>query len=338
MARANEVDERANLATTVVARHEPPQTGAAEGADAAVVAWLGGDAVARVRRSVLKQSTGRPVVQYRYTIGEGATARRATVVAKGYYRGDGAATFAAMEQLWAAGFADDRRLGIAQPLAYLSGPRLLLQTLAAGPSLYRYIDDPATGTAAVRLAGQWLAKLHTTGNGAAPHLDLRREGDRLATFEAALSLACPSAGGRIRRLTERVALDPAATDAPLVPTHGDFQPKNVHVTARRISVIDFDRFAIASPARDLGHFLAQSMTMSYVRTGSFDAIAEWNQGFLEAYTPLAPPGARFGLAASTVRSMLEILYYKLVVRPVRDASFLGAWLDECERCLSPQTT
>lgn len=306
-----------------------------EGADAAVAAWFGrsGPPV-RVRRRVLKESTGRPVVQYRYTIVDGAAANKATVVSKGYYRGDGAATFAAMERLWDAGFGDDVHLTISQPLAYLSAPRLLLQAMAAGPSLYRFIDDPPTGVRAVRMTGRWLAKLHNTPLGDGPVLDPGREAARLATFRDALAAACPSYSARIGRLSERVALDDQVGEAPLVPTHGDFQPKNVHVSRGRVTVIDFDRFALAEPVRDVGHFVAQSMTMSYVRTGSFAAIEEWNRTFLEAYARTAPPRALAGLAVATVRSMLEILYYKLVVRPVRDASFLAAWLDECDRCLS----
>ncbi|MFP5371823.1 MAG: phosphotransferase family protein, partial [Actinomycetes bacterium] len=222
-----------------------------------------------------------------------------------------------------------------QPLAYLSGPRLLLQTLAAGPSLYRFLDDLPAGARAVTMTGRWLAKLHNVRLGDGSELlDPVREAARLATFRDALVTACPWAATRVSRLVEQVTTDGTAT-GPLVPTHGDFQPKNVHVIADRVTVIDFDRFALAEPARDLGHFVAQSMTMSYVRTGSFDAVQAWNRAFLDAYVAEAPPRALAGMAVATVRSMLEILYYKLVVRPVRDASFLGAWLDECDRCLAP---
>ena len=307
----------------------------ADGADAAVVAWLGhcGPA-AGIRRRVLKESSGRPVVQYRYTRGEGATATRDTVVAKGYYRGDGAATFVAMERLWRAGFSEDVRLSMPKPLAYLTGPRLLLQTRAAGSSLYRFLDDLPAGISAVKMTGRWLAKLHNIPLTDGPLLNPVREQERLVNFRDALTVACPADAARIRDLSDGVDIGRETSVAPLVPTHGDFQPKNVHTLGRRVSVIDFDRFAVAEPARDLGHFVAQSMTMSYVRTGSFEAIAEWNRSFLDAYAVSAPSGALTGLAVATVRSMLEILYYKLVVRPVRDPSFLGAWLDECDRCLS----
>lgn len=311
--------------------------GMADVADVAVAAWLGRSSpLTQVRRRVLKESTGRPVVQYRYTMAHDAAVSRATVVSKGYYRGDGAATFAAMEYLWSAGFGDDARLTISQPLAYLPIPCLLLQTMAAGPSLYRFIDEPPTGARAVKMTGRWLAKLHNTAPGDGPLLDRARETARLATFRDALVGACPTFSSRIRSLSDRVAVDLEDTDAPLVPTHGDFQPKNVHISRGRVTVIDFDRFAVAEPVRDVGHFVAQSMTMSYVRTGSFAAIEEWNRIFLEAYALNAPAHALCGLAVATVRSMLEILYYKLVVRPVRDASFLAAWLDECDRCLSVQ--
>ena len=302
-----------------------------------VSAWLAQRGSTVVGRRVLVRSKGRPVVQYRFRPAgappAGGTDR--TLVAKGYNRGDGAATFAAMAHLWSAGFRDDLRLTIPEPLAFLPGPRLLLQSTAPGPSLYRYLDDPGSGMEAVRLTGRWLAKLHTTTPPEAPPLDRESEAVRLGRFCDALALADPRTDVRVRAIAAGVALAGTGGTGPLVPTHGDFQAKNVHVSRRRVTVIDLDRFAMAEPARDLGHFVAQSMTMSYVRTGSFDAIEPWNQAFLEEYTRTGPPGALAGLAVAVVRSMLEILYYKLVVRPVRDPSFLDRWLDECDRCLEP---
>ena len=53
-----------------------------------------------------------------------------------------------------------------------------------------------------------------------------------------------------------------------------------------MTVIDFDRFALAHPARDVGHFIGQSMTMSYTRTGSFEEIEPWNMAFLKEYAGL----------------------------------------------------
>jgi aminoglycoside phosphotransferase (APT) family kinase protein len=120
---------------------------------------------------------------------------------------------------------------------------------------------------------------------------------------------------------------------PLVPTHGDFQPKNILVAGSRVTVIDFDRFALAHPARDLGHFVAQSTTMAAARTGSLSTTRAWNDAFLDEYRRHAPPEALVALNVFTARSLLEILYYRLVVRPVRDPGFVPAWVDECERCL-----
>ena len=41
-------------------------------------------------------------------------------------------------------------------------------------------------------------------------------------------------------------------------THGDFQPKNIHLDRSRLVVIDFDRAAWAPAGRDLGHFIGQT--------------------------------------------------------------------------------
>ncbi len=68
-----------------------------------------------------------------------------------------------------------------------------------------------------------------------------------------------------------------------------------------------------------------------MRSGSFEAIAAWNAVFLDEYARHAGPWALAALPVFIARTFLEVFYYKLFVRPVKDLSFVPAWLDECER-------
>jgi hypothetical protein len=289
------------------------------------------------RGRVVRPSRSRPVFRYDVSYLAEGTGRplRAVVIAKGYYREDGARTFAYMSRLWEDGFGEDSRLTIPRPFAYIPDASLLLQGQAQGKSLYLYLDEPAAALGPVRLTARWLAKLHAASLVTAPVLPYEYEVEKVGTYARVLAGLHPLYGERIRALAGAV-LSSLLTlaSASKTPTHGDFQPKNIFVHRGRVTVIDFDRFALAHPARDLGHFIGQSMTMSYVRTGSFDAIAPWNAAFLDEYVAWGSQTALEGLPVFVARAFLEILYYKLFVRPVKDPSFLPVWLAEAEGWLA----
>jgi hypothetical protein len=287
------------------------------------------------RARVLRPSQSRPVLRYSLTYLDPRT--RAVVgrvvIGKAYYRGDGAMTFRVMSRLWADGFDDDH-LTIPTPVAYVPELNLLLQGRAPGKALYRSLEDPAGALPLVRLTARWLAKLHRARVAGAPLLCPEDEEEKVDGYRTALRQACPRFAPCLDRLAGRViAAFRSLGPVPAVPTHGDFQPKNIFILRNRVTVIDFDRFALAPAGRDLGHFIGQCLTMSYVRTGSFRECEPWNAAFLDEYAGLAPPEALGTLPLYVARTFFEVLYYKLVVRPVKDPSFVPAWLDECARWL-----
>ncbi len=283
---------------------------------------------------VLQASRHRPVVSYRVTYEEAGSTQSVLkiVIGKAYYRGDGAATFELMRRLWAEGFSDENPLCITEPIAWIPETKVLLQGKANGRPLYDHLPSPEEAIARVRGAGRWLAKLHSTDGGSASRpLPAGYETDKVTTYASALAEAHPAVAGRVQAVAAAAAgaLD-GTGDGLMVPTHGDYQPKNIYVNRRQTTVIDFDRHALAAPARDLAHFIGQCMTMSWVRTGSFARIASWNDAFLEAYGDTRRAGLDL-LPVYLARTFLEILYYKLVVKPVADPSFMSAWLDQCEQ-------
>ncbi|MGH9035703.1 MAG: phosphotransferase family protein [Acidimicrobiia bacterium] len=284
---------------------------------------------------VLQASRHRPVVRYRvsYEHAERTESVLKIVIGKAYYRGDGAGTFEVMRHLWANGFSSENPLCIPEPIAWIPGKQVLLQGRAPGRPLYDHLPSPEDGIARVRNAGRWLAKLHSTDVGpASAPLPPGFEADKLTVYADALAQRHPRLGGRVRDVAAAAA-DVLAGDGgrALVPTHGDYQPKNIYVNRRRTTVIDFDRHALAPAARDLAHFMGQCMTMSWVRTGSFERIGPWNEAFLAGYRATTGAAGLETLPAYLARTFLEILYYKLVVKPVADPGFASAWLDRCEQ-------
>lgn len=130
-----------------------------------------------------------------------------------------------------------------------AGLRMLATTFLPG----RLVEgDPAESEPETyRQAGTLLARLHAGG---------RRDDDGHAAAEDAKALAWLARPHRIppatvaRLRTELATLVPAR---PLVPTHGDWQPRNWLVDDGRVAVIDFGRAAWRPAESDLSRLAAQ---------------------------------------------------------------------------------
>ena len=289
-----------------------------------------------IRISIVKDSRFRPVAKYAVRCGHGPqeSGRRRSFVVKGYFRGGGEATFDAMQQLWTDGFRGTSLLTIAEPFAYVPEHALMIQGVASGRCLHDHLLAPSDAGDTVRATARWLAKLHRSS---VPGSAVWGHGEELAKtthYAQTLAQVAPGIAPRVWELAANAMAGLASGgDRVPVPTHGDFQPKNIYVSRRRVTVIDFDRFALADPARDVGHFVGQSLTMSYSKKGSFDEIRPWVGTFVEEYASRSDPAALRNLPSFVARTFLEVLYYKLFVRPVKDPAFAPLWLDEGERWL-----
>ena len=109
-------------------------------------------------------------------------------------------------------------------------------------------DDPET----FRQAGELLALLH--GQTAVTDDDYeRRENDKVLALLAGPHRIGPAT---VARLRDEIAAWPAPA-ATLVPTHGDWQPRNWLTHDGSVSVIDFGRAAMRPAATDLARLAAQ---------------------------------------------------------------------------------
>ncbi len=176
----------------------------------------------------------------------------ARVVAKFAIGGRGGRTFANMLVVWNSSFGQGRvPPGLPRPIEYWSeGGALLMERLEGRPLAEDRAAGPDRFDAAVRL----LAELH--GSDARPETErgsraMVRSVERKAARIAELAPTHAT-------LAHEVAAAMAAArvkEIELVPSHGDFSPRNVLVVGpERLALIDWDRLQLADPARDVAYF------------------------------------------------------------------------------------
>jgi hypothetical protein len=287
-------------------------------------------------RSVVHASRSRPVVRWTVALDSGSgTSTLLGVIGKAYRAGGGEQAWRLLKSLRQAGF-DDSELRVPAPYGFDPSRQLLAQEEAPSTTLHSLLDgDPRTAAPEAGRAGRWLARLHHVRGVPAPDLAPDFERLKLAQYAEALAGLLPKAAARVAGLTAATVVELARTGGPRVLTHGDFQPKNIHLDQYRLVVIDFDRAAWAPAGRDLGHFIGQTLTMGASRHGNLTAAMPWVDTFLEDYSAAGgDEGAVRSVPAYVARTFAEVLFYRLVVRPVRDSSFVPDWLDAWERAVS----
>ncbi|MBT2520809.1 aminoglycoside phosphotransferase family protein [Arthrobacter sp. ISL-28] len=283
-------------------------------------------------RSVVHASRSRPVVRWTVTLdsGTGPSAPLA-VIGKGYRVGGGEQAWRLLRSLRHAGF-DDPELRVPTPYGFDPTRQLLAQEEAPSTTLHSLLTgDPRLAAPEAGRAGRWLARLHDVRGVHVPDLPVGFERLKLTEYAAALAGLLPQAAVRLGELTAGTLEGLVRAGGARVVTHGDFQPKNIHLDRHCIVVIDFDRAALAPAARDLGHFIGQTLTMGASRHGSLGAAAPWVDAFLDGYSDGGgDAGAVRSAPAYVARTFAEVLFYRLVVRPVRNSWFVPDWLDAWE--------
>ena len=235
------------------------------------------------------------------------TAGGAKVVAKFSTPERAANTFANMNVLWASSFGARRHPpGLPQPLDFLAECGALIMERLDGRPL---AELRASGEAHFEPAIRLLAELHQCD--ATPEVkrssrSLVRSAERKATRIAELS---PEHAALANELA--AALDAnRVKERELVPSHGDFSPRNVFVGADRLALIDWDRFQLADPARDVVYFATYDWA-DWLRRGRMPNRDNLKRA-IEIYES-ARPGAKlkravsFHIAASCLRRALSIL-------------------------------
>ncbi|MCI0747464.1 MAG: phosphotransferase [Verrucomicrobia subdivision 3 bacterium] len=223
--------------------------------------------------------------------------------------GRGERAFANMQRVWKSSFGERRASpGLPQPLDYLPEPGVLITEYISGRPLAEGTTFSLTeGRRAIEL----LAALHNSD--AQPESRRSSRGIVRSAHRKAERIAqlAPQFADAARAVT--AAIEAArVSDSELCPSHGDFSPRNVLVSADRFTLIDWDRFRFADPARDVAYF-GISTWLARIRRGGLPDRALLDQA-VDVYEAARPAAhvrrqLRFHIAAGLLRiacSLVEL--------------------------------
>jgi aminoglycoside phosphotransferase (APT) family kinase protein len=252
------------------------------------------------------------------------------LIAKCYDDDTGAHTFRVMTAL-----AETLRrhptaaLAVPEALSYDSARRCLVQCRAPGTPLLSLVG---TGqTAACRLVGEALADLHGLdlpigeSKNVAQHLE-----ELIHPHPLELAQRLPGHRSRIESLVRAVEAEAARFRDAFVPRplHRDFHPRQLFVEGRRAWVIDWDLYAKADPALDVGNFLMSLET----RYPERHRVAQ--EAFLAGYRDrgVGDPAPRISLYKGLNYLRRASKHFRLAEPGW--AARTEAMLDRAERCLA----
>jgi hypothetical protein len=262
-----------------------------------------------------------------------------TVIAKTYRKDSKARNaYDGMRALWETPLSNGTVVTIAEPLAYVSEHKLMVQSPVAEEltledllkdalrectpelmeRLYSYMRKAAAGLAAFHMSG---AQHGATATLEGRFPEIRDLIERLAVPEPELEVA---ATPLLERLVASTAAHPAGA---LVPTHGTFNPEQVLINGERIGFIDFDDFCMAEPALDVGLFCSAiretgmsvgdaaffaSRAARLARQAQLDAICEAFVAEYEQHAPISRPRVALWQGLDFLR---HCLHYWTKVKP-----------------------
>lgn len=229
------------------------------------------------------------------------------VVAKFLPPDRGERTFANMTQLWNSSFGQRRTPpGLPQPIDFLPDSGALLMERLDGRPL---AETRSAGPAHFEASLQLLAALHSSDARPETRRSSRaivRSAERKAARIAELD---PASATLARSVAEAISAT-RAKERELVPSHGDFSPRNVLVDGERVALIDWDRFQLADPARDVVYF-GTSDWAEWLRRGRAPRRDKLQHAV--ALYEAARPGVKlkhslsFHIAASCLRRAASVL-------------------------------
>jgi aminoglycoside phosphotransferase (APT) family kinase protein len=214
-----------------------------------------------------------------------------------------------MMSAWRSSFGERRRPpGLPRPLGY-DGEHgaLLMEWIDGRPWLELGPWDKRRLEEAVSL----LTSLHDSESTPARKRSSRRVVASVRRKAAAAATLAPDLAPRFLDAAEALAAR-CPPDVELVPSHGDFSPRNVLVAKDRVVLIDWDRFQRADPARDIAS-LGAWFWLACLREGHSPSWAVLEQA-VTAYERLRPEASlRERLAFHTAAALVRLAFSRVVL-------------------------
>jgi phosphotransferase family enzyme len=270
----------------------------------------------------------KPVALYALTYRNGteASTRTDQVVAKVYRAKKDRAGSAheALRTLWEAGFRPPARFRVPRPYGYSARRSASVQEEVRGTPWADFLHaEPGSLARASSRSAAWLSRLQRSGVVARPY-EVGEEVGEAERYVRELTRRYPALGPRLKALLERLGPRLEAEELPLVPSHGDFHPKNILLTDGLTTVIDFDSFGMREAAHDVGYVMGQILIMSHFRLKDVAPGAEAAIAFWERYQKDGPaPWSRVAVHMS--RTYLRILHYVLCALDTERPELLELW-------------
>jgi len=222
------------------------------------------------------------------------------------------------QHLWQNGFGPDAadNIHVPRPLAYVPEMRMQLQERSPGKTLNELIVETNVKPL-VQMAARGIAKLHRTS--APPEMRpylLDDELQSLARFAKTLTQVRPQSASEVARLHDALRTW-AAQLPPLpapVPVHRDFYYSQLLFDGSRLTLIDFDLFALGDPAIDVANFTAHLYFLGLESVGNWDALAHEANRFMVTYTRFYPVDSAFWQRCAFYQAATFFRLIKVVAR------------------------
>jgi aminoglycoside phosphotransferase (APT) family kinase protein len=187
----------------------------------------------------------------------------------------------------------------------------------------------------LRMAGSCLAGLHGVVGIAGPPRTLADDLEELEEYIAPMEIVNAELAGRYTAAIAAIR-DLAGAHAELAPvaSHGAFRTDQFMIDGDGLVMIDLDGFCWASPARDIGNYLAYLGWKRIRQPQRAELIDRAGQLLREGYRALRElPDARW-LAIYEAASMLKIAGRRFRSLTTKEWHLIPALLDAADRAIS----
>lgn len=277
---------------------------------------LGGDWTIVSSRSKMRKSLFEAEFNGRRVIGKISPSQRAHTA------------YSSLKKLWTAGFCPPARCTVPEPIAWFPERNLLIQEKAPGLSIVDVMQHKSCDTGFARDAASWLkAVWDLQVDAAQAKLDFEDIAQRGRDVSTALG------DTRAEELSQAAARLLSANGTDLHPSHGDFHPMNVFVSAERVTAIDLDTFALREREVDVAYFLAQTAIFGIHLHNSFAATHQLRTEFARECGDLD----RQRVVAYMAWALLQSLHYDLCILRIENES-ADLMLAAADRLLSTGST
>ncbi|WP_405216811.1 hypothetical protein [Agrococcus sp. Ld7] len=273
----------------------------------------------------------------------------APLVLKQYGDDRGAWTAQWLRRLADAGLTPPATDAVTLPRGWSERHRTLVTEIAPGQSWSEWtLAGPARGTGAAIAAARWLVRLQSLTVDLPVRTDHRAERE-MHTSTTLLADRFPQHAERLRALEHDVAhrlyaAPGEAAAVPLVASHGDLHPNNLHLEldeatvtaleleAPTVTALDLDTAGLRRPSYDVGYAIAQLLILSWLRTGSLltgarSASAFWGTWRASGTDADAVP-------AEIARALIQSLHFELITYATGRSELIEVWLTIAEVALA----